>query len=400
MLYLNVNPDRVFFLKGLTIMEERRDHKIYKYTNKVNGKVYIGRTCQTLVGRAGRNGIKYKGCHHFWRAIQKYGWSNFEPIILEEGLSNGEAAKREIFYIKEYDSTNKENGYNLVDTDARTCSDSTRERLSEMGRGIPSPMGGKLLSHEIKEKISNTLKGKNKGIESPSNRGIICVETGIEYYSLMNAQECTGIKYGNISRALNGTLKGKDSTAGGYHWKYKSVPEKWKYKRSVLCVETGIEYESAAEASRCTGVYRKSIEDSARNNGNSNAGGYHWIYTDKNIAKEKEGVHVFCYETKEEFCSFVMAGRSIGATGFQIREAVLRKIKAGGYHWVLSLEDKLDMRPKKGEKRKVLCVETGVIYNSMREAKDAIGMLRASSISNAVKSGGKAYGYHWRYVDE
>lgn len=195
--------------------EERRDHKIYKYTNKVNGKVYIGRTCQTLVERAGCNGKRYKGCRYFWRAIQKYKWSNFEPVILEEGLSNEEAAKREVFYIKEYDSTNEEKGYNLVDIDARTCADSIRERLSEMGKGIPSPMRGKSLRQETKEKISNTLKGKNKGVESPSNRRIICIETGREYYSLMNAQECTGIKYGNISRALNKTLKGKDSTAGG-----------------------------------------------------------------------------------------------------------------------------------------------------------------------------------------
>ena len=37
--------------------ENRRDFKVYKYTNSINGKVYIGKTVQTLKRRAGYNGI-------------------------------------------------------------------------------------------------------------------------------------------------------------------------------------------------------------------------------------------------------------------------------------------------------------------------------------------------------
>lgn len=84
--------------------EERRDHKIYKYTNKVNGKVYIGRTCRTLKERAGHNGSYYESCPYFWRAIKKYGWDSFEGKIIEEGLSDTEAAVKEIFYINLYES--------------------------------------------------------------------------------------------------------------------------------------------------------------------------------------------------------------------------------------------------------------------------------------------------------
>ena len=41
------------------------NYKIYKYTNKLDGKVYIGRTKNTLAGRAGHKGNKYLKLKHF-----------------------------------------------------------------------------------------------------------------------------------------------------------------------------------------------------------------------------------------------------------------------------------------------------------------------------------------------
>ena len=86
-------------------MEEKRDHKIYRYINKVNGKVYIGRTCQSLKKRAGAKGIQYQKCTYFWRTIQKYGWENFEGEIIEEGLNDEEATERELFWMNQYQWT-------------------------------------------------------------------------------------------------------------------------------------------------------------------------------------------------------------------------------------------------------------------------------------------------------
>ena len=43
---------------------------------------------------------------------------------------------------------------------------------------------------------------------------IICIDTGIIYDSIRIASETTGINYGNISSACNHRIK----TAGGYHW--------------------------------------------------------------------------------------------------------------------------------------------------------------------------------------
>ena len=75
---------------------------IYMHRNKINKKIYIGQTCQNPQNRW-KNGHGYKTCTYFNSAIQKYGWENFEHIILEQKeMTQKEANQREIFYIKQF----------------------------------------------------------------------------------------------------------------------------------------------------------------------------------------------------------------------------------------------------------------------------------------------------------
>ncbi|TGA93825.1 GIY-YIG nuclease family protein [Lactobacillus johnsonii] len=90
---------------------------LYKHTNQINGKVYIGITND--ISRRWRNqGIEYKphssNTSRFWNAIQKYGWNNFKHEILINNLTSQEACKKEIEYIAKYDSTNHLKGYNIA----------------------------------------------------------------------------------------------------------------------------------------------------------------------------------------------------------------------------------------------------------------------------------------------
>ena len=62
-------------------ISDERKYKLYVYTNKVNGKKYVGQTCKTLKRRAGKNGSGYYTCPIFSKAIQKYGWENFKSCI-------------------------------------------------------------------------------------------------------------------------------------------------------------------------------------------------------------------------------------------------------------------------------------------------------------------------------
>jgi len=96
------------------------DYVVYMHRCKQNGKIYIGKT-NNIKRRWHSNGIEYKpgkgeeNNRPFWNAIKKYGWSCFEHIILEKGLTDEEASEKEKLYIQLYDSRNKSEGYNIAE---------------------------------------------------------------------------------------------------------------------------------------------------------------------------------------------------------------------------------------------------------------------------------------------
>lgn len=83
---------------------------IYKITNKVNGKSYIGQTRYTVEFRWRQHQHKRDNVY-FHNAIHKYGIENFTVEILEE-CDYKDLNSREIFYIAKYDTF--KNGYNLT----------------------------------------------------------------------------------------------------------------------------------------------------------------------------------------------------------------------------------------------------------------------------------------------
>lgn len=127
-----------------------RTYCVYKHTNKVNGKVYIGITSQNPQKRwdCGRGYMKNK---HFWDSIQKYGWGNFAHEILFCDLSPEEAFRKERELIAEYDSQNYRKGYN--------CS-SGGEGGATGCFGEKHHMYGKHHTEEARMKMSDALRGK------------------------------------------------------------------------------------------------------------------------------------------------------------------------------------------------------------------------------------------------
>ena len=84
------------------------NYLVYMHKCLINKKVYIGIT-NNKERRWRYKGIEYKpkkeenqNGRSFWNAIQKYGWDNFEHIILQEGLTFEEAIDLEIEFIKKY----------------------------------------------------------------------------------------------------------------------------------------------------------------------------------------------------------------------------------------------------------------------------------------------------------
>lgn len=92
---------------------------IYKLTNKINNKVYIGQTCQKPEDRwndhrrnSGKLGTPLSN------AIEKYGWNNFDKEIIDYASSLKEANEKEQYWIEYYQCATsaygKESGYNIT----------------------------------------------------------------------------------------------------------------------------------------------------------------------------------------------------------------------------------------------------------------------------------------------
>lgn len=112
---------------------------IYKITNTVTQKCYIGQTKRTIqrrftshISEANRN--LYDTYLH--RSIRKYGKENFIIELIEE-CNQENISDREIFWIQTL-NTKSPNGYNLHDGGYGGClnpSDELRQKLSNVRKG-------------------------------------------------------------------------------------------------------------------------------------------------------------------------------------------------------------------------------------------------------------------------
>lgn len=238
---------------------KERFYKIYKHINKTNSKIYIGITIQSPE-RRWRKGEGYKNNIYFYRAIQKYGWNNFEHIVLFDNLTKEEAEYIEIELISYHNSTNPEFGYNIENGGNlnKEISKETRKKMSIAKKGKMSgennPNYGKRLSNEHKKRISETRirLGISKGKNNP------------RYGTTFNHSEETKQR---ISKNLSGDKNPMFGRTG------KNSP----YHREIICLETLTPYSSAREASRELGLIATNITKVCRGK-QSHCGGYHFMY--------------------------------------------------------------------------------------------------------------------------
>lgn len=90
---------------------------IYKLTNQINNKIYIGQTCQKVEERW-RDHRKFSNDSLIARAIKKYGWENFDKKVIDTALTQEEADEKERYWIEYYRCSisiyGKESGYNIT----------------------------------------------------------------------------------------------------------------------------------------------------------------------------------------------------------------------------------------------------------------------------------------------
>ncbi len=209
---------------------------LYCHMNKKNGKRYYGITCQQPEQRW------LKGCGYaehlpIGRAIRRYGWDNFEHIVIFNNLSERDAKMLEKLYIAMYETQSEDYGYNI------TCggdgvsgfrhNDTSRQKMSAAKRGENHPNWGKHLSVETRKKISEAHIGRTnpkKGTSIPESHKRHISEAKYKsvaayddndnlvftFPSARHAAEALGVNFRNISLAIHGKRK----HCGGYKWKF------------------------------------------------------------------------------------------------------------------------------------------------------------------------------------
>lgn len=213
------------------MLKVENNYTVYMHKNKINDKVYIGITSQYPVKRRWRKGSCYKSCNKFYKAIQKYGWDNFEHIILFENLTEKDACKKEIELIKKYNSIKK--GYNILKGGnlSNKGIHFTQEHKNKIGianKGEKNGMFGKKHTLEAKNKIieKNKRQWLNKDYKEKMQyimkyqknhfKKIICLETKEVFFSIHEASR----KYNLIVQNIHKCCKGERKACGGYHWRY------------------------------------------------------------------------------------------------------------------------------------------------------------------------------------
>lgn len=142
---------------------------IYKITNRLDGKVYIGKTTNPK-SRWGKHqfegGPKGKLQSPLYKAMREVGIDNFEFEIIETIADATEAKIAEEEYTEHVFKSNKQEfGYNIAI--GAKLSDETRAKISEAARNMSDETRAKISeanrnrSAETRAKISEAKRGEN-----------------------------------------------------------------------------------------------------------------------------------------------------------------------------------------------------------------------------------------------
>ena len=359
----------------------KQNYKVYMHKNKVNGKVYIGQTSQSL-NRRWNNGKGYASCKFFNRAIEKYGWDNFEHLLLNDNLSKDEADKLEKLYIQKYECYKPECGYNVS-------------------------LGGSGLSGATKYKdiYKYTLDGYF-----------------VKYYK--DIAEILEENPDYSSHSIRDAYDKKYSQAYGFQWRnyYKERIEDVKeHKANIGNTKMVYQYDlngiflrkytDIKEASEATGFSRSGISKACNKHQNAFEG-YQWSF---DYVNKMEPIDLYVV------CKYKINGQLL-ATYNTAKEASLdvdvpsstivncyngRYDLGAGYIWKKynirqeSIEDVIEVNLKKVKLIALIDENDNIIevYHSAKEASKSLGFKDCSGIwdvCNGVYE--QTHGYRFKYI--
>ncbi len=243
-------------------MHCNRKFSLYIHTNKINNKKYIGITTKNPPSKRWCNGKGYGKNSKINKAINKYGWDSFNHEILFCNLTKEQAELLEIEIIKYYKTQEDTYGYNIKS-------------------------GGN--HFEIDDNVKKKLSIKNKGRKLSKNarqlisKKVVCINNDIVYDSISEASKKLSIDRSSISACC----RKKILSVKGYIFIYYDeyiLNNKMTYIRKpkttakkVVCINSGIIYDSLKDASIATNGNASRISMCCRGLAKTNAG-LHWMY--------------------------------------------------------------------------------------------------------------------------
>jgi len=336
----------------MSCLRQDNKHYIYKITNLINNKVYIGKTSRTVKERFEEHlQASKKDTRPLYNAMRKYGVENFKVKIIEVCSSNEEANEREMYWIKKYNSFvefENSNGYNCT--------------LG--GDGMP------LIDIDLMEVVKHYLEHKNTAYTA-------------EYFEVSSV---------TVRRIL---------------YRFNIEIQDYNNEKTIVMIKNGKiikKFNSIADAYRFLGESpRKKNIYNALNTGRR-AFGYHWKYLNcektklnkRTIVMRKNGKNIKYFSTHTD--AYLYLNKSIKSRN--ITKVLNGELKtAFGFEWGYADEY------MSNENNQVLMVKNGKIMGTFLTLKEAYVNLgknvKSSNISKVLKGQRKtAYGYEWHYAND
>jgi group I intron endonuclease len=212
-------------------------HYLYKITNTLNNKVYIGQSNkETERWRQHKYYSKLENpVQYISRAMKKYGVDNFTYEVIAQCLSQKDADETEIELIKQYDSQNKEFGYNVAPGGdhswnaglpkeqqpmyGKKQSEHQKQRMSEVHSGKIV-----IISEETKQKISKSLIGHSVSdkvllaLDDYNKNRTFTEETRIKMSESQTGRVHSEITKSKMSSTRKGKYTGENSSQSKINW--------------------------------------------------------------------------------------------------------------------------------------------------------------------------------------
>ena len=268
----------IYKIKGVYFVLEKIPC-IYIIKNKVNGKIYIGKTKDFYDRKRDHFNALRKNEHcndHMQMAFNKYGEENFEMSILEV-CAIEELDEKEIYYINKYNSRNRKIGYNIKPGgEGGEIPPETRAKISASHKegwlsGRIKPYHREMTEEQKEFHVGILMQYVKSGSENQNAKKVVCLNDKKIFDTIQEASD-----FYNIPRTYISTNCTKNHlTAYGkifmYYEEYENMSEEdvdlyvaYVYKRKqvaylknakkVICINTGEIFYSIASAARSAGV--------------------------------------------------------------------------------------------------------------------------------------------------